>query len=304
MNHMNLKQLRYFVVTAEERNVTQAAVRLKLTQPALSRQLRSLESSLGLQLIKPHGRGITITPEGQSLLRSCRDILARTKALQDEALALVGEPKVDIEIIAATQTVESFLALALRDFIDQFPETTLTLFEAPADEVQAQLERRQGSIAIAALPIGPQFSHRVLARGSLHMLSNRKGNHKTRFHIEDLDQESVLLMRRGTLSHSIFQSAAQIAHIQPRIIYESSSPHALAALARAGIGTAILPFTARTNTRGLQCLPLVVAGKELRGEIAAIWRSDTFLSPQLLKLIDLVAKRIVDAPFLSAASDR
>ncbi|MEM7284632.1 MAG: hypothetical protein AAF438_23795, partial [Pseudomonadota bacterium] len=66
------------------------------------------------------------------------------------------------------------------------------------------------------------------------------------------------------------------------------------------IGSAILPFTAKTDLRGLTCLPVEAGGNKLTAEIAAIWSPDMFLSEQLRTLIDLVADLIALAPFLAA----
>lgn len=78
---MSFAQLEYFIAVAEEQNMTRAAARLHISQPPLSRQIKSLENELGVALFRRSTNGMRLLPDGEELLREAREITSRVQAL-------------------------------------------------------------------------------------------------------------------------------------------------------------------------------------------------------------------------------
>src|SRR5436305_7738603 len=87
---MELRHLRYFAAVADAGNVSRAARQLRVTQPALSRQIQDLELDLACRLFDRIGRRIVLTKDGDELLERTRRLLADADALRERARALAG----------------------------------------------------------------------------------------------------------------------------------------------------------------------------------------------------------------------
>jgi DNA-binding transcriptional LysR family regulator len=117
---MELSQLRAFVEIAKVGQLTRAAERLHLSQPALSGQLKALEESLGVSLFERSSSGMALTPSGRSLLADAESILAGIQQLKQTAQHFQGRPAGHLSIGTvldpATLRVGDFLARAIESY--------------------------------------------------------------------------------------------------------------------------------------------------------------------------------------------
>ena len=127
---MELRHLRYFVSVAETASVSKAALRVHISQPALSRQIRDLETELGLRLFDRVGRRIRLTAEGQDLLERSRDVLARADAIGERARDLTTGAAGRLRVGATPQTMQSVIAGFLARYRRSRPGVEVILIEA------------------------------------------------------------------------------------------------------------------------------------------------------------------------------
>ena len=127
---MDLKRLRTFVTVAEQGSVSKAALRLHLTQPALSRQIRDLQAELGIQLFDHVGRGLVLTSEGEQLLGECRNLLAHAKSFDERAQLLRLGDKGVLRVAASPVQIEAVLSTFLHRYGRRYPHVEMKLVEA------------------------------------------------------------------------------------------------------------------------------------------------------------------------------
>ena len=168
---MNLKQLEYFVSVAELGSFSKAARALNVAQPALSRQVRALETDLREPLLLRNGRGVALTEAGQRLLDHGNSLLQQVAQVREEMGATRGEPVGRITI-ALPPSISRQLTLPLIDsFRRELPKARLAVKaadrEAAAVSVLAPAWARLESVeeVAAAVPVEADLSSaKALAR--------------------------------------------------------------------------------------------------------------------------------------------
>ena len=106
---MDLRHARTFVTVAELGTVSKAALRLRIAQPALSRQISALEQNLGLKLFDRVGRGLVLTSEGEQMLGDCRALLGYASALGERAQLLRRGDVGVLKVATSPQFIEGVL---------------------------------------------------------------------------------------------------------------------------------------------------------------------------------------------------
>ena len=145
---MDLRQLRYFVATAEEGHITRAAERLKMEQPPLSRQIKALERELDVQLFRRKARGVELTDAGRALLDSARDVLARVERSVETTQRTARGEEGQVRVGAApTAPFHAFVPRIIRSFREAFPRVTLTLEESLSHDLFSRLRNEQIDVA-------------------------------------------------------------------------------------------------------------------------------------------------------------
>jgi len=160
---MELRHLRSFAAIVEERGFTRAAARLRLSQPALSRQIRLLEDELGLSLLVRHGQGASPTAAGHRLLERTSRILA----LADEVMEEARTERRRIRFGHYGVLILDRFADALRRFARSHPDLELQPVEMSSRELLGALESGQLDFALVGecppKPLIPRLRTRRVA---------------------------------------------------------------------------------------------------------------------------------------------
>lgn len=151
---MELKTLYYFLTVAREENITKAAQRLYIGQPALSRQLMQLEDEVGVQLLIRGKRKIQLTQEGMLLRRRAEEILSLVDKTEKELIGDENELSGELMIgVAECMASHTFLPEVIHSFIQKNPQVTYDLYTGDADLIKERLDKGIIDIGILLEPV-------------------------------------------------------------------------------------------------------------------------------------------------------
>ena len=278
---VDLRHVRYFVAVAETGSFSGAALGLRITQPALSRQVHDLEKELGVRLFERAGRRIRLSGAGEDLLRRGRQLLADAQSLGEHARALGRGDRGALRIGATPQTLQSLVAGFMTRYRRLRPGVEVHLTEEGGIRLLALVERGELHLALGPVPRDQRlqarriFPYRVLAVAAR---AHRLGRRRT-VELGELRDEQLLLLRRDFGSRVTFDAACRTAGLRPRTMFESGEPHSLVALAEEGHGVAIVPSTVRVGAQRVRAAPIVWSGRSLGGDVAVTWNPQRFLPP-------------------------
>lgn len=139
---MDLYQLGYFVVLAEELNFSRAAARCNMSQQALSRAVAKLERQIGLQLVERTARGCSLTDAGRALVPEARDLLSRADDLR-RAVTRTDRQEKDFVVGVHDEGLAELTPLVCAAFRARHPEVRLVLRTLPYSELPDAVRHRR-----------------------------------------------------------------------------------------------------------------------------------------------------------------
>jgi DNA-binding transcriptional LysR family regulator len=297
---MDLKRVRTFVAVAEHGTVSKASEVLNITQPALSRQIGSLERELDFKLFGRVGRRPVLTTRGEQLLADCRSLLAHAGAVDERARGLGrGDMRV-LRVAGSALTIEGVFPTFLGVYAERNPGVRLALVEADAARHLDLLERGEVHLAINVVNVIQVDDHRFASYllPPFHVLAACSRSldieQAETIDIRRLAHYPLLLPHASFATRAIFDAACRVAGVRPNVFIESGAAHALLALAEAGHGVAIIPSILKAQRKSLQIMRVVHRREPLRIALAVLWDRRRTQARQAEGFGELLAAHIKD----------
>ncbi|BAC90927.1 LysR family transcriptional regulator [Gloeobacter violaceus] len=293
---MEFHHLRYFVAVAEELHFGRAAQRLHITQPALSKQIRSLEAELGLQLFSRTQRRVQLTRAGLVFLEQARQLLHQADAALQLARRTARGETGQLSLGFTASALQSVLPRIVRVFRERYPAVELSMTElCTEDQVEALLGHRvdvaflhppMRSPAVQLQPLGEENFVAVFAEDHPLLACGR-------ISLRALADEAFIIHPRQegpVLYDQFFELCARMG-FRPKVVREVTTHQNRIGLVAAGMGITFLPESLQGQAgAGVACRPLADAAARL--VLAAAWHQDN-TSPILGHFLT-VAKAVAD----------
>lgn len=256
---MELQQLRYAVAIAEEQSFTRAAERCFVVQSALSRQIKSLESELGVRLFARTSRKVEATPAGEAFVEQARLCLRAAERAKVAAAAAHGDIRgaLTIGVIPTVTAVD--IAAVLGAFRRSYPEVGVHVRTGSSDEFLRRIAAGELDVGFLGLAEGvtPQgVQTRELSRERLvavlaegHRLAERR-----RLRLEDLADEPFVDFPEGSSGREQSDLAFDRAGLRREVSFEVNTADLLTGLVRQGLGAALVAPSVAREAPGCVCI--------------------------------------------------
>lgn len=241
MDIVDFRQLQYFVTVAEELHFGRAANRLQITQPALSKQIASLEKTLGVQLLFRTKRTVELTHAGQTFLQQAHQLLHQ-KETAIQLTRRTGDGDIGHLSIGFTPTAtQTVLPALLRDFLQRYPKVDVDMIELATEAQVTALNQDEIDIAFLHPPIDQRGLrvYSILKERFVTVLPPHHSlGHYDTVPLEALAHEPLIIHPRneGPALYDGFLQVCQMAGFQPQIIKESISLQTRLCFVAAGVG--------------------------------------------------------------------
>ena len=277
---MELRHLRYFVAVAEQENVSRAALKLHVSQPGLSRQIRDLEEEIGFLLLQRSAKSVRLTDAGRVFLGEAQAVLLRADEAVKAARAVATGRSGELHIGYAPVPTVQLLPPTLRAFQAELPGVRVKLHDFSPEQMITGL--RKGSLQLALLvrptPAMLRGLHfEALVRDQIRVAVPR-GHRFARLRtipLAQLVEEPLVAYSRQEYPEYHEYLAALFAPFKrrPRIVEEQEGGVGLVTAVEAGTGLALVPQSLACSIGSrLKLIPLTPAPEPV--VVGAAWAKD------------------------------
>jgi DNA-binding transcriptional LysR family regulator len=276
---VQLQQLRYFLAVTETRHFTQAADNLGVAQPTLSKQIHTLEASLGAPLFERVRGAVSLTVAGAALLPLAQRMVADADAARSAVSDIVGLRRGEVRLGATPSLCSSLVPEVLRTFRTEHPEIQLYVNEGSSQDLTENLHAHTLDLALIVQPAQDDFLEATpILQESLMVASMLDGPPPTVFPqiaLAELEHTPLVMFRAGYDIRGATLEACRLAGFTPKFAVEGGEMDAVLAFVEAGLGVALVPSMVLVNRPLLRATPLAPPG--MQRTIALAHRKRTVL---------------------------
>jgi DNA-binding transcriptional LysR family regulator len=300
----SLNALSVFVRAAETRSFTDAGRRLSVSSSAVGKTISRLEDRLGVRLFHRNTRSITLTPEGELFLESCRRIFSEINKIELELSQSKATPKGRLKV--SLPDIGMLMMPTLHGFMREYPE-----IQVDAEFTDNLIDVVEGGYD-AVIRSGAQTDSRLMSRrlGSYRLEIVGSPSYFARHGMpatpDDLESHACLHHRypsSGKLQRWPFAKSGPYADIGLPVSAAVTTIEPLVSLAELGVGLACVPdFAVRRQIAEGSLVRVLDEYVEHIGVLSAVWPASQHRSPKLRAFVDYMAEHLLPKTLPSATS--
>lgn len=278
---------------SESGSIRQAAFLHGVSQPAASTRLRSLERTLGLQLLdRSHGRA-QLTADGSAVLMWSEDVLEAMKRLSLGAQALRREGQTRLRIAASMTVAEYLIPRWLNGLRASDPTTSVSLQMGNSLHVVELMMRDEADVGFVEGPRAPrELSSRVVGSDDLVVVaapSSAWGSRGMALSANELSSTPLVLRERGSGTREVFEAAMKSRGLDVASLVELGSTTAIKTAVASGVGPGVLSWLAvEADVREGRLVVVATEGISIKRSIRVVWAKGRPLSAAAKRLLQHV----------------
>ena len=239
---LDTRHLRLVVAIAEEQSVTRAGERLHLTQSALSHQLRDVEERLGTPLFHRINKRMALTPAGERLLRSARQVLDELRQVEDEIAQIAAGDRGVLRISTECYTCYHWLPEVLKGFGRKFPRVEVRIvLEATHRPLQPLLKGELEVAIVSSRERDKRLIYQPLFEDEMVVIMSPRHPLAARAFVSATDfADQHLLLYTQPSESTVYQEVLLPAGVKPARVSEVQLTEAVIEMVAAGLGLSVL----------------------------------------------------------------
>ncbi|PPA71077.1 LysR family transcriptional regulator [Jeotgalibacillus proteolyticus] len=273
---MEIKHLQYFIKVTKAGSFTRAADDLYITQPAISRMIKSLEDEMGVPLFIRSRKKLQLTDAGRVFYEHAVKMDGQFKELQASLDSLTDQNKGHIRIGLPSIIDSVFFSSLIASFHREYPHITFELIEDGSKGIEEKVMEEKLDFGVAFLSSPhPVFDSYSLGREKLklivpakHRLASRKS-----VRLEEVKDEEFIMFNKDFALRDCIYSACREAHFEPRIISETSQLDFIEEMVASNMGVTLLPESTIKGLSG-NVKELPISHPQIEWHLSIIWKRD------------------------------
>ena len=289
---MEIRQLRAFVAIAETGTFTAGALRVHVTQAAISMQIRQLESEIGARVFVRAPRHVILTEAGEQLLRRARHILREHDAALDEIAELAGAERGRLRIGSASAMVlTEQLPAILKELRKQHPAAEISVTSGTSEVLVDQILAGEVDIAFVSLPVDVRgIKTERLSEDQLVAIASPRHRLAKQRTIDayTLAGERLILGERGGNTRRLIDQFFAQAGVTLRVAMELSRQQAIKRMVEEDMGVGIVPLqSVKEEVEKGRLIRWWIEGAHINWELGIAQLSNGYDSPIMQKFVSL-----------------
>jgi LysR family transcriptional regulator, transcriptional activator of nhaA len=290
MEWLNYHHLFYFWTVARAGSIAKASQELRLAQPTISNQLKTLEGNLGVKLLERQGRRLVLTDAGRTVVRYADDIFHTGQELQRAVKGLPTGRRLRLVAGVADVIPKRMAALLLQPAMDAQEDLTLVCREGPLPQLLAALAIHELDVVIADVPASEDvkvkaFSHELGECGTTFFAAPRLA-HLRRGFPRSLEGAPLLLPAEGTAFRRGLEAWLDRLRIRPEITGEFDDSALMKAFGARGLGVFAAPRVLEDDVRAQHEVAIVGRADDVRETYYAITVERRLRHPAVVALAE------------------